>query len=208
MDFQEIEKTARRYQKGNEPAHDWQHVQRVAKIGRELAEKEGADPETVRAAALLHDVGRSKEREDIIEDHAEWGAEKAREVLDRSEFPEEKIEDVVHCIRTHRYSTGPEPETLEARVLFDADNLDSMGAVGIARSFSFAGERGNAMVDPEIPPEKDDTPDGRTALNHLEKRMLELRDLMHTDAARRIAEEKHEFVEQYIERFKKEMRIS
>jgi uncharacterized protein len=205
MSVEEVRERAKSYFGGVAPAHDWNHVKRVYSIAEKLADEEGADPEVVRLAVLLHDIGRKKEDDGEIDDHAEWGAEKAVEILKELECREETVEEVRHCIEAHRYSTDPEPETLEAKVVSDADNMDALGASGVARTFTYAGEHGSMIADPEIPVEEDDSEEGQTALNHLQKKILSLKERMYTDSGRQMAEERHDYVEEFVDRFKREI---
>jgi len=188
------------------PAHDWKHVKRVEKIALNLTEKEGADKEIVQASVLLHDIGRKKEDNGEIDDHAVWGAEKAEEILKELDYNREFIEKVQECIESHRYSSGPEPESLEAIVLSDADNLDALGATGIARTFSYGGEHGRVIADPDLPADEDPEKGGSNSLNHLQKKILSLKDRMYTDSGLELAEQRHDFVEEFVERFKDEMK--
>lgn len=187
------------------PAHDWFHVKRVHELALRIAEEENADTEVVESAVFLHDIGRAKEDEGEIENHAEWGAEKADQILEELDYEEGFIEDVKHCICSHRYSKDPEPETSEAKVLSDADNLDALGATGIARTFTYGGERGSVIADPDLPADEDDSSAGATSVNHLEKKILNLKDRMYTATGREIAEERHNYVEDFVQRFKDEM---
>lgn len=187
------------------PAHDWLHVQRVHELALKIAEKENADIEVVEAAVFLHDIGREKEDDGEIENHAEWGAEKAGEILKEEGYGEKFIKEVQHCIRSHRYSKDPEPDTLEAQILSDADNLDALGATGIARTFTYGGERGSIIADPELPASEDESEEGSTSVNHLEKKILNLKNRMYTETGTKIAEERHEYVRDFVERFKQEM---
>ena len=126
---------ARRYYADRrDPAHDFDHVLRVTEMAVRLARAEGADVEVVRAAALLHDVGRD---DASGRDHAEVSADVARRILES--HPPEKVEAVTQAILQHRFRSGPRPDSLEARCLFDADKLDSIGAIGIARAYAIAG---------------------------------------------------------------------
>lgn len=170
-----------------------------------LAEKEDADEEVVEAAVFLHDIGRAKEDDGKIDNHAEWGAEKAAEILEELDYSSNFIEEVQHCIRSHRYSKPPEPESIEAKVLSDADNLDALGASGIARTFTYGGEHESVIADPELPAEQDESEEGETSLNHLEKKILNLKSRMYTEAGKEIAEDRHEYVEEFVNRFKDEM---
>ena len=119
-------------------AHDFDHVLRVLALAERIGQAEDADLEIVRAGALLHDVGR-EQAERIGVDHAAFAADRAREIL--AEQPTEKVAPVVHAIAAHRFRAGPGPTTLEAKVLFDADKLDAIGAVGVARAFAYGGAR-------------------------------------------------------------------
>ncbi|MHC3436509.1 HD domain-containing protein [Natrialbaceae archaeon A-gly3] len=200
-----VENRAKEYFGDVNPAHDWFHVQRVCETSVALAREEGADLETVRLAALFHDIGRGREDRGEIEEHAAWGATEAESILENVGYGRERIEAVTHCIRAHRYSRPPEPRSLEAKVLADADNLDAIGAVGIARTFTYGAERGAPIADPGLPAAEDDSPAGATSLNHLRKKILTLRERMYTDAGRRRARDRHDYVESFIERLEAEL---
>jgi len=181
-------------------------VERVYKLALRLARElnEPVDLDVLRAAALLHDVARAMEDEGIVEDHAKAGAQIAREVLERLGFPREKIEEVAYCIEVHRFRSGVKPRTLEAQILQDADRLDMLGAIGIARAFMRGGWANVPIYDPAIPPKE--RYDGRSAtvVNHLYEKILRIKDTLNTEPARRIAEGRHRFVEEFIERLLKE----
>lgn len=203
--MKEIREEAKSFFGNLNPAHDWKHVRRVENISERIAENEDADKKVVKASVLLHDIGRKKEDEGEIENHAEWGAKKSGEILEDLGYGEEFISEVKHCIRSHRYSRKPEPETVEAKVLSDADNLDALGATGIARTFSYGGEHSRIIADPELPAEEDDEPGGSNSFNHLQKKILNLKNRMYTESGLEIAQDRHEFVKNYVERFKEEM---
>jgi uncharacterized protein len=205
MNMEEIREEAKSFFGDVNPAHDWKHVRRVEKIAETLTEKEEADEKIVKASVLLHDIGRKKEDEGEIENHAEWGAEKAEEILEDLGYEKEYIEEVQHCIRSHRYSKNPEPESLEAKVLSDADNLDALGATGIARTFTYGGEHGRVIADTELPVEDDPESSGSNSFNHLQKKILTLKGRMYTDSGLEVAEARHDFVQQFVNRFKEEM---
>lgn len=118
---------------GEPSSHDMTHINRVESLCLEIREKEGGDPLVLQLAALLHDVGVIKEHEEGG-DHAVYSADIASEFLSKAGIRKEVIEAVTNCIRTHRFSAGKSPETLEARILQDADRLDALGAVGIFRA--------------------------------------------------------------------------
>jgi len=205
-DIAEIREKASTYFSDISPSHDWLHVKRVASLAKTIHESEGGDYETLMLAVYLHDIGRAREDNGKIECHAEWGAQEAEKILENHSYENEMIEDVKHAIKAHRYSNNVEPETVEAEILSDADNLDAMGASGIARTFSYSGDYGRPLADPDLPSEEDRSEKGETALNHLTKKILNLKNRMYTDKGLNVAEERHEFVENYVERFEAEMR--
>jgi uncharacterized protein len=124
---------------GEKGSHDFSHTERVYKYAIIISKGLDVDLDIVKAAALLHDIARSKENKGKIKDHAAQGAIEARKILEKMDFPKEKIEIVCKCILMHNKSEDL-PEMKEVRVLQEADGLDIMGAIGIARSFSYNGE--------------------------------------------------------------------
>jgi uncharacterized protein len=201
-----LQQTARSYfEESISPAHDWHHVQRVENLADELLTHYDADERTVRLAVLLHDIGRAREDRGDIDDHATWGAREARNLLEQREVPEQRIAAVCHAIRVHRYSNDRDPETIEAKILCDADNLDALGAVGVARCFTYGGERGETIHNPEIPPDADETAAGATQYNHFYKKILDLPDRMYTEAGSQIAQDRKAFVEEFLTRFDDEV---
>lgn len=205
LERESLRKTARQYFEDAPPSHDWQHVLRVRRTALELAEHEEADEKTLEAAAFLHDIGRVREMRGEIEDHATWSGREARRILKQRGYETSTIDPIVHCIRTHRYSNDAKPETLEAKILCDADNLDALGAIGIARTFAYSGENDRLLADADRPPESDDSEAGRTGLNHLVKKILTLKDRMYTDTGRQFAEERHRVVGDFVKRLRKEV---
>ncbi len=165
-------------------AHGDDHVLRVLEIARFIALKEGADIEIVSKAALLHDSFRNEEK------HALKAADFARKVLREEGYGEEFIEAVAHAIEAHSFSGKMEPRTLEARVLSDADKLDAMGAVGVARAFIVAGEKGRSIEE---------------TVKHFEEKLLKLKDLLYTDTAKKLAEKRHEFLKKFYEEIKRDL---
>ncbi|MFB6190892.1 MAG: HD domain-containing protein, partial [Candidatus Nanohaloarchaea archaeon] len=149
MEVDQVRREARKYFDGVDPSHDWHHVKRVERLAERITEEEGADWKVVKLAVLLHDIGRGREDRGEIEDHARWGAREATDILGGNGYSEEVVEEVRHCVLAHRYSGDVEPETVEAEVLSDADNLDALGATGVARTFCYSGEHGRALADIE-----------------------------------------------------------
>ena len=127
---------------GTDPSHDFLHVMRVYNLCLEIAKYEqNVDLEVLKVAALLHDIARIKEDFDNTRkiDHGVEGAKMAENILARFNFSKEKIEKVKECIISHRFRGNKEPETIEAKILFDADKLDVIGTTGIARTFISVG---------------------------------------------------------------------
>jgi len=180
--------------------HDRFHTERVYNLAVRIAEDENADVDVVKAAALLHDIARALEDEGKIDDHAVEGAKMAKAVLEDVNFPKERIPEVLHCIEVHRFRKSMKAGSLEAKILQDADRLDIIGAIGIARVFSRGGWVNQPIHDPAIPPK--DKYDGRslTSVNHIYEKILKVKATLHTKTAKEIAEERHRFVEQFLER--------
>lgn len=128
-------------------AHNIDHVMRVYNLALHIGEGENVDRDVLKAAALLHDIAGAKEQGDPTgnTDHAVLGAEMAGEILNQLSFPSEKIKHIQDCILSHRYRTNNKPQTLEAKILFDADKLDAVGAIGVARAYVWVG-RNNANI--------------------------------------------------------------
>lgn len=214
MNESAVRERARSYFDGVSPCHDFQHVERVVATAKRLADdvETGAhgaprdvDRDVLVAAAWLHDVGRAREDRGEIDDHATWGAAESRRVLRDLDVGDEAFRDAVaHCVHAHRFSNDVEPETLEAELLSDADNLDATGAVGVARVFAYAGEHENTLHDPDLPPREDDSAAGETSFNHFHKKILRLEERMYTDAGRAVATDRHSFVEAFLDRFERE----
>jgi uncharacterized protein len=163
-------------------SHGLDHVLRVVYLCEVIGKEEGADMRVLLPAAFFHDIARPVEKETGIP-HEEAGALMAERYLRSIRYDEECIPGITHAIRTHRYSTGKEPETREARILSDADKLDAMGAVGIARTFIRAGEHRGEIRD---------------AIDHVHKKLLNLSGLMYTKTGRTLAEDRHRFLSMFV----------
>jgi uncharacterized protein len=187
-------------------SHDWDHTERVYRLCMHIGQVEKADLEVLAIAAYLHDVGRSSEDESKgTTCHATKGAEIATTLLATYPLSDERKQNVVHCIASHRFRGNQAPETLEARTLFDADKLDSIGAIGIGRAFLFAGEVGAKLHNSEEdlrttrPYTEEDT-----AYREFKLKLSRIKDRMLTAEGRRIAEERDAFMERFFERFQQE----
>lgn len=184
--------------------HSKSHVERVYNLALRIAGEEKADLDVVKAAVLLHDIARAFEDEGKIEDHTVEGARMARKILKEVNFPKEKINNTIHCIEVHRFKKNMKTESLEAKILQDADRLDIIGAIGIARVFARGGWSNMPIYDPTITPKKRYDGKSTTSVNHIYEKILKVKDTFSTDTAKKMAEERHEFVEQFLERLLKE----
>jgi len=199
------EALARERMHGDGSGHDWWHVDRVRNTALRLAAAEGADPVVVELAALLHDVWDHKL---YAGDHSVAPREVRRWLVEQG-APAGTAEHVAEIVRDLSFKgagVATPMRTLEGAVVQDADRLDAMGAVGIGRAFAFGGSRGRAMHDPDAVPvhhasaEAYSSAEG-TTLNHFPEKLLLLRDRMNTQAGRRTAEQRHRFMEEFLERF-------
>ena len=193
---------------GEGTGHDWWHVYRVWSNAKYIAKIEKADSFVVELSALLHDIADWKFNngdEDI-------GAKIAREWLEPLNVNKEIIDHVCSIISASSFKgAGVENKikTLEGKILQDADRLDAIGAIGIARTFAYGGSKHRELYNPEIKPELHTTPEQyknnkSPTLNHFYEKLLLLKDLMHTETAKKLAEERHVFMLEYLERFLKE----
>jgi uncharacterized protein len=200
---------ARRHYEEADAVHDFDHVLRVLTLAERIGQAEAADLSIVRAAALLHDVGR-EQAEAAGNDHAASAADRAREIL--SGQPPAKVEAVAHAIASHRFRAGPQPATVEARVLFDADKLDAIGAVGVARAFAYGGARGQRLwapaesVDVARWQEEGDDPETHTPAHEFIVKLSRLKDRLFTRTGRAIAEERHVYMVSFFDRLDAEVR--
>jgi uncharacterized protein len=176
--------------------HDWQHIRRVWQTAARLGYQENADGYVVSLAALLHDVDDRKLTGDIV---TEGTLPTARRIMATAGVDVETVETVCDTIKMtgfHKTLDGDLPRTLEAHILSDADQLDAIGAVGIARTFVYGASKKRSMFDPDDTPMVDftaaqyDANQGST-INHFFEKLLKLRERMHTDSGREEAEKRH-----------------
>lgn len=177
--------------------HDFDHVMRVYRLAERIGTEEGANMAVLRTACLLHDIAREDQDLGRITNHAAEGAVRVRKVLDGQ--PPEFVEAVVRAVATHSFRDGNAvPESLEARILFDADKLDAIGAIGVARAFTFGGSRGRRLWAPLSSPE-------HTAYTEFEVKLRKLKDHLFTQTARALAEERHAFMAEFFDRLAREV---
>lgn len=190
-------------------AHDLSHLQRVWHNARTLQAEEGGDLEVLLAAVLLHDCVAVEKNSPLRSQASRLAAEKASKVLANLNWPEEKTSAVVHAIEAHSFSANITPTTLEARLMQDADRLDSLGMLGVARTFYIAGRMGSALYDPQDPEARErDYDDKRFCLDHFQTKLLHLADGFQTAAGQRLAQLRHQRLKGFMEQFKEEIGIA
>lgn len=185
-------------------SHDSSHIFRVESLAKTIAKEEEADMEIVEAAALIFDIARDLEDKGKVEDHATEAANIARKILKEINFPENKIESVCHAIFVHRRSKDRKPETLEAKILRDADYLDAMGAIDVARAMAstFQSEKYKRPVYIDKPFKEGDG--GISAIHFMiyqlghEKHQPEN---FYTKKGKELAKGRYEFLKQFVEQF-------
>ena len=188
-----------------EGGHDWWPVYRVWKTAMHIASKEKADMLVVELGALLHDIADSK----FHHGNEEIGPAKARTFLQALGVEEMIINHVVNIIANISFKGGKVQQQFkspELDVIQDADRLDALGAIGIARTFNYGGHKGRAIYDPGIKPNLQLTKEeykNSTAptLNHFYEKLLLLKDLMNTETGKQMAEKRHEFMVAYLDQF-------
>ena len=190
-------------------AHDFDHVLRVLALAERIGRAEGADMAIVRAAVLLHDVGRIQAEHEHV-DHAAFAADRAAKIL--TDQPLEVVRAVKHAIAAHRYRSEPSPQTLEAKVVYDADKLDAIGAVGIARAYAYGGAHNQRIWAPREEIDLDrwirqgDDPTHHTPVHEFVVKLSRIADKLYTSTGHAIAEERHAFMSAFFERLAAEVR--
>ena len=185
-----IDKARTLYEAAGDSTHDFDHVLRVYRLAERIGHAEGADMTVLRTATLLHDIARPDQDAGRVADHAVEGARRAQQMLD--EQPPEFVESVTHAIETHRFRTNRPPQTLEAKILYDADKLDAIGAVGIARAFAYGAHRGQRLwAEPEA--------SEHTAIKEFAVKLSKVKDTLFTEAARAVASKRHSFMADFFE---------
>ncbi len=188
-----------------EGGHDWFHIERVFKNAVLIAKNEDCDVTVVKLGALLHDIADSK----FHNGDEEIGPKTARSFLSSLNLDEDLIYHVENIVRHISFKgslEGQKWKSPELDVVQDADRLDAIGAIGIARTFTYGGHKGRSLYDPNIPPNlkmsKEEYKNSNApTLNHFYEKLLLLKDLMNTKTGKSIAEERHKFMEMYIEQF-------
>ena len=198
-----VKEMAHKHFQGARGSHNWDHTLRVYRLCEHLGSAEGVDLEVLLVAAYLHDIGRgSQDDSNGAVCHAEEGARMAEAIVAKLALSKGQKKNILHCIRTHRFRGDRQPQTPEAKVLFDADKLDAIGAVGVARAFLFAGEVGARLhntgtrIEDTRPYSIDDT-----GYREFKLKLCKIKDRMQTKEGLKLADERHVFMEEFFKRF-------
>ena len=196
--------------KDAEGGHDWFHIQRVFNTSSHIASKEEVDELVVGLGALLHDIADAK----FYDGDETIGPKMARQFLQSLAVDIDIIDHVVAIIKSISFKNmldGGEQEfnSKELQVVQDADRLDAIGAIGIARTFNYGGFKNRPLYDPDVPPNLNLSKEAyknqnSPTINHFYEKLLLLKDLMNTNTAKKIAEQRHQFILDYLEQFYKE----
>lgn len=191
---------------GEESGHDWWHMYRVWKLAQHIATTEPtADPFIVELGALLHDIADWK----FHDGDMEAGPQAARAWLETLNVPENDIKTVEEIVRNVSYRGAHVTQTmdsLEGKIVSDADKLDALGAIGIARTFAYGGSHGRPLYDPTIKPVQHTSFEAyknsnSPSINHFYEKLLLLKDKLHTPGARAIAQHRHQLMEDFLAEF-------
>ena len=176
--------------------HGFSHTERVYELCLEIGKNLGANLFILKISALLHDIGRKREmKADSENNHAEISTQIALDFLNAEKFeiPEKTVKDIIHCIRAHSFSHNIFPETLEAKILSDVDKLDALGAIGLYRTIGFTIKKQGGIEQ---------------VIEHLENKILKLRDQLYLEESRNIADERKRIIENFYNKLKEETNSS
>jgi uncharacterized protein len=205
--IEKIRKEAQDYFIGANGCHAWDHTERVISNCLHIGKKENADLEILEIATILHDIKKPEEMQlkgAIC--HAVEAAKESRKILEKFSFPEEKIDKICHCIESHRNKNEIVPNSLEAKILFDADKLDSLGAIGVGRLFMFASVIGARLHNKDVDLENTTEYSSEdTAYREFLAANIKLKDKMLTNEGKRMAQERHDFMISFFDRINKEV---
>lgn len=204
--LKQVEKEVRQRLKKAKGSHDFDHVVRVLRMAEHIGKKEKTNLLIVSLVALLHDLGRhDQDNSKGKVSHTQIGKTLTARMLNKHKCSKEIAEQVLHCIEAHSTTRGIPPETIEAKVLFDADKLDTIGAIGIGRAFLFAGEIGARLHNPEIKAENmEEYSKEDTAYREFLLKRQYVKDKMHTKEGKKIARSRHTFMVNFFKRLNKE----
>lgn len=192
----------------NDPSHDLAHIRRVLSHAKAIHEKEGGDWRIIEAAIWFHDLVNLPKDHPERDKASRMSAEQARPILSEMGYDAATLDAIGHAIEAHSFSANITPLTLEARILQDADRLDSLGAIGIARTFSVSGALGRSLFHPTDPKATDrDQDDRQYGLDHFPLKLFKIADSLHTAEAKKMAEKRISFMKDFYDQIADEIEI-
>jgi uncharacterized protein len=201
-----LKKEVRKKIENNDPAHDFEHIMRVYKNAEQIAKKEGADLKIVLTAVLLHDIISYQKSDSRSKNSSSESAKEARKILQRYDYGRNEIKIISDAINDHSFSKGVVPETLEGKILQDADRLDAVGAIGIARTFAVGGAERRVFYNTQDPFCITRSPDdSKWTVDHFYKKLLLLEKKMNTKTAKREARRRIKIMKQFLAQLKREI---
>jgi len=206
--IEKLEKEIKEIFSADSSGHDIYHLKRVLNLALHIQKKEGGDRFIIAVASFLHDLHRIIQTETGEYCSPEQSLPKIKEILMKVKIEEGEIDRILECIKVHEeydFSDGGKTaKDIESLIVQDADNLDAMGAMGIARAFSYGGSKGVPIWIPDIPFERktfEETITDPSEIHHFYSKLLKLKDNMNTKTAKEIAQKRHTFLEKYLEEF-------
>ncbi len=196
---------------GAEAGHDWFHIERVWKLSKKIAALENANVLVVELGALLHDIADPK----FHDGDEEIGPKTAQLFMENHSVEQSVIDSVLYIIKNISFKNrkeAPSEKSIELQIVQDADRLDAIGAIGIARTFNFGGFKNNLMYHPDLQPQlnmskEDYKKSNGTTINHFYEKLLLIKDLMNTNVGKTLAEERHQYMLGFLDQFYKEWNV-
>jgi uncharacterized protein len=187
--IRKVEKKVKEILSGEATGHDWYHIDHVRTMALRIAKKEGGDLQIIELAALAHDIGDKK-----FHATKEIGQKATHKVLVDAGVPSDALAKIENIIDNVSFSGGKIPDSLEGKIVQDADRLYALGAIGIARAFAYGASKNRLIHDPE-------TKSAPTSINHFYEKLLLLKDKMNTKTGRKIAKSRHAYMEKFLNQF-------
>ena len=202
IQLESLKKIAKKKLENNDPAHDFEHIMRVYRNAEKICKTESGNKKLVLSAVLLHDLIKNKNQKNS----AEKSAKLAEKILKENYFSSDEILIISDAIKEHSFSKGRIPSTPEGKILQDADRLDAIGAIGLARVFSFSGSHNRPFYDPEDPFSKNrNLNDNKWALDHFFKKLLKLEQKMNTKTGKLLAKKRTKILKNFLKEIKHEI---
>ena len=202
IQLESLKKIAKKKLENNDPAHDFEHIMRVYRNAERICKTESGNKKLVLSAVLLHDIIKNKNQKNS----SEKSAKLAEKILKENHFSPDEIMIISDAIKEHSFSKGRIPSTPEGKILQDADRLDAIGAIGLARVFSFSGSNNRPFYDPKDPFSKNrNLNDNKWALDHFFEKLLKLEVKMNTKTGKLLAKKRTKILKNFLKEMKNEI---